>query len=197
MLAYIKSGKDGYRVIEVEVGEDGKPILPEGAITTPPPLVDNDFMVNLTIENGEWVEIPVIVPPEVLLREARDLKNAQFSVWEQKYLNRPFVYDGNVYPNDSRFREMLNSSLGALREWGELPKFWLTADKKIIQPITKEFLDGIGKTAYNEHQDSMITAITIAGKIESAKTISEIEDIVFPEVPTVESLREELDKKEK
>lgn len=196
MLAYIKSGNDGYRVIEVEVGEDGKPILPEGAITTPPPeYVDGEPSFNLTIENGQWVKIPIIIPEETLVREARDLKLAQYSVWEDRYLNRGFIYEGNVYLNDARFREMLNSSIAAYNEWGELPKFWITADKEVVTPVTKEFLDGLGKTAYGIYQDSMMEAFTLNKKIKSANTVNDIELIEFPEIESVDDLVAKINKK--
>lgn len=188
MLAYRKSGEDGYIEIEVDVNSKGEPLLPEDATVEPPPPYKKGH--SLTIENNEWVYIKNPEPKKPTIEEMRYLKNILFTPWSQEFLNQAFIYDGEIYVNDARFREMLNSSISAHREWGTLPDFWVTAEDKIIKPVTKDFLDGIGKVAYQAHQKSMLEVVEIKNFINTCTDVDELSKLEFPEPKTVSNIRD-------
>lgn len=196
MYGYVKNGDEGYLVIELGKDESGEYIIPEGALTTPPPKLEHENQY-VTIENGQWVVGQYTFTEEERYTNELRLKLAQLESWEPRYLNRYFIYDGNIYKCDARFREMLNSAIGAYNEWGQLPNFWVTSTMDLIEPVTKEFLDGIGKTSYDFHQESLLTAFKINKQIRTAKTASELEKVEFPPIETLEEMIELLEKEKK
>lgn len=191
MIAYKKNG-DGYIVIYYSLDPDDNPILPEDAILTPPPEVMEDH--HLTIENGEWVQVPNPPPAPPTLEEVRDEKVRAFSMWERPFLDQPFIYDGHVFPNDSRFKEMITPAVQQFTLTGKTPKLWLTADMHIIEEPTGEFLLGLSEKAYTEQENNMITSMVLYNKIRSCNSIDELNAVEFPVTPTIESLMSEIEK---
>lgn len=192
MLAYRRSNDDGYIEFECDVTESGDPILPEDATVQPPPAHKDGY--SRSIRKGEWIYVEVPKPPEPTIEDLRPYKELELNNWKDKFLNQAFVYDGKIYIHDTRFREMLNSAVGAASEWGELPKFWITGEDEVITGITKEFLDGLGKAAYNEHQNNLMQVVLSTKEVKDASTVEELNAIQFPEPNTVESLKATLKK---
>lgn len=193
MFGYRKQG-NGYIIVELELDKDGNPILDNDTTMEEPSFEQRDGF-RQTIVNGRWEWVETTVPYSENIEDFRKDAIWKFEQWEPKYLNAPFISGNEVFSGDSTFREMLNSSIMANREWGVLPEFWFTATQKLITPITKDFLDAIGKDSYVCYQDKLKVSISLLGQIKVTQDIDFLKNLVFPEVPTVESQLLEIEKK--
>lgn len=178
---------DGYITVEIELDKDGNPILDDES-TIEDPSFEHREGFRQTIKKGKWVWVESHNGSIDDIEDYRKEAIFNFYNWEPKYLNAPFVSMEDVYNGDSTFREMLNSSIMANREWGVLPDFWFTATEKLIAPITRDFLDQIGKDSYNCYQDKLKISLGLLGQIKTTDDLDFLKYLKFPEVPTVESL---------
>lgn len=189
MLVYKKNG-DGYIVLQAEYDNDDQVILDKDMTIEPPPEVGDKE--DVTIEDGQWVIYERETIP-MTLNQARYLKLSHYERWNEPYIARPFIFEGHVYENDSRFKEMMNSVVSAMQVWGKLPKLWITANKEVITPITEEFVNGLGITAYEAQEESIGLSIMILGRIKAATTVEEINAITLPFIDDIESRLQEIE----
>lgn len=179
----------GNSFIEIEVDIDpitNEPILPLNSTVTPPPTPGDGMQV--TLVDGEWKEIPL---PEIKAKTLEEIKEetlSELEAWKELYLALPFVYEGNLYHGDSKARDMINSSILALREFNRLPKTWITFTGTPITNVTESFLKGLAEVFHDTYEERFLTTVAIASEISKAIDIDELDAIVIPELPTVEDI---------
>lgn len=109
--------------IEVDVGIDGKPILPSDTTVDPKPEALADHYV--TVVGTEWVQIPVPVP-FVSFETQQQNALAKFKDYRDWYLNSPLEHNGVLFDADDTARNRLTQTLVIYNDNGYLPPFWVT-----------------------------------------------------------------------
>lgn len=183
----------GNSFIEIEVDIDpitNEPILPLNSTVTPPPTPGDGMYV--TLVNGVWVEEKEVDYSTPDLETMKRDKLDQLETWKELYLNAPFCYEGIVFHGDQTAREMINSSILALREYDQLPPQWVTYDGNVITQIDEKMIRGMGKVIHEQYSKRFTEVVQLTGAIASAGTIESLLEIPFPEPATPETLIEEF-----
>ena len=189
MKGYRRSGL-GYVEVDIVYNRDGIPVIGEDTTTNPPP--PEKFGFSLTIRNSKWVYEELALYATTDVESARERKLIEFERWKQDYVNSPTIHQGSIFHNDDEARIRVMGAVFAYREFKKLPPAWVAMGDKIISPLDIEFLLGLADALNTGFQKNFYTASTLEQQIKSAKTVREIQGIVFPDIPNYSRLLSEL-----
>lgn len=183
----------GLSYVEVTIPLDsrGTPILFEDTTIESPPADREGY--NKTIQNSKWVFIDkTSAPRRATIEEVRRKKLEAFERWKNAYVDSPSEMDGVVYHNDEQSRGRAVGAVVHFREHGKLPPAWKAMGNVIVTPITGEFILALADMLSSKFQDKFYAAGTIEAMIHAVQTVEAIQGIVFPEIPTYESIKKEI-----
>lgn len=111
--------------VYVDVGPDGKPLLPPDTTVDPKPDPQPGHYV--TVVGNSWVQIPIPVPYfefSYLKQQALD-KFFKYKTW---YLSQPVTIDGSPFDNDDVARNRMIQALVIYSQTNYLPSAWVDAN---------------------------------------------------------------------
>lgn len=190
VIAWTADGK-GYKSVMVNV-IDGEPLLPPNTTVTPPPTKVSGGHY-LTVVGTSWVELPYD-NSDLSFKEYKESLNNQLKDVSEQLVWAPFIYLGHVYGNDYKDVIRITTAVQAYMIAKRLPEFWRTEDNYPITTadITEDWLYGLSLESSAIAQSRTLETIQAKELLMSLETMKQLKEFKMPEVPTVESLIEEL-----
>jgi hypothetical protein len=167
--------------VQVDVGIDGKPLLPPDTTTDPKPTPMNGYYV--TVVGNSWVQIPIPQPYfefSYLKQQALD----KLKAYKNWYLEQPITVGTDTFDNDDIARNRMIQAIVIYNQTTYLPPAWITADNR-MHPLTKiDDLLAISSAMQNSFSNKFFEMETIRQQILSAQDEATLNAIVIPAVPT-------------
>ena len=169
--------------IEVDVGIDGRPILPPDTTIDAKPADIPGFY--LTVVGTAWVQIPVTVENksfETKRQEALALL-AKYRDWSTE---QPVTHQTIVFDADDTARNRINQSLVAATNFGKLPQYWIAYDNSPFPIATAADLTALANTIFDAFTSRIFAADSIRQQILALADGDEagLAAIAIPTIPT-------------
>lgn len=166
--------------IEVDVGIDGKPILPPDTTVDPKPEALADHYV--TVVGTEWVQIPVPVP-FVSFETQQQTALAKLKDYRDWYLNAPVEHNGVLFDADDTARNRLTQALVIYNDNGYLPPFWVTESNGRYPLAAIEDLRALATAVSGAFSARFYEMSTLREQILAATNETELAGITIPAIP--------------
>ena len=166
--------------IEVDVGPDGKAILPPDTTIDEKPQAQEGHYV--TVVGNVWVQIPVPVQ-FVAFETEKELALQRLRDYRDWYINSPAEYAGELFDADELARNRLIQALVIYQQNGYLPPVWVTYDNKSFEIADITALNNLISTIQNAFSTRFYETNTLRSQILAAQTKEELDAIVIPQRP--------------
>lgn len=118
--------------IEVDVDENGNPLLPIDSTVDPKPQPLANHYV--TIVGNEWVQLPLQASSKTL-EALKEEALKKLSVYKDWYLDQPIEHDGRLFDADDKARMRFTQALVMYTANNYLPPAWIDYNNRPY-PIT-------------------------------------------------------------
>lgn len=163
--------------VDVDVGPDGKAILPPDTTIDPKPEAQEGHYV--TVVGNAWVQIPVPVQ-FVAFETEKELALQRLRDYRDWYINSPAEYAGELFDADEMARNRLIQALVIYQNNGYLPPVWVTHDNKSFEITDITALTNLISTIQNAFSTRFYETNTVRSQILAAQTKEELDAIVIP-----------------
>lgn len=163
--------------ITVDVGLDGKPILPPDTTLDPRPEPNPGHYV--TVVGREWaqIEIPVVVE-SFESKVARKLEAiGKYRDW---LTEQPVEVDGTMFDADEQARSRLTQALVIHDTLGYLPPAWITHDNRPKPLATVDDLKAIVQAVQTAFATRFFECDSLRQSAKAATNAEELELVVVP-----------------
>lgn len=176
MIAY--RNRNGVIVqINVDVGPDGKPILPpDTTVDSRPEEIEGH---TLTVVGTKWMHIAIPVV-EYSLEYLKQQALEKVSAWKAWYQNQPVEYNGILFDADETARGRLTQALVMFTNANYLPPVWFTYNNGSYTIAAIEDLKALAATVMAALPTRLYEAQVLAARISAATTVAELNSIVIP-----------------
>lgn len=166
--------------IEVDVDQQGKPILPPDTTVDPKPDAQDGHYV--TIVGNTWVQIPQ--PQEVISFEYRKQQALEkLSKYKAYYLEQPVKVNGVMFDANEQARNRLAQCLVINNATGYLPPAWITADNTPYPLANLAALTEIVTAVQSAFSTRFFEIDTIRQQIIAANDEASLNAVVIPDIP--------------
>ena len=166
--------------IEIDIGIDGKPILPPDTTIDEKPDASEGHYV--TVVGNKWVQIPIPVSFtsfETKKQQACD----NLKVYRDWLFVQPIEHNGILFDADEKARARLSEALVMFRIAEKLPPAWITYDNSVY-PITESAdLVNLSNTIYDGFSQRFFDMDAIRQQILAAETEEALAAIEIPIIP--------------
>lgn len=166
--------------VDVDVGPDGKAILPPDTTIDPKPEAQEGHYV--TVVGNAWVQIPVPVQ-FVAFETEKELALQRLRDYRDWYINSPVEYAGELFDADEMARNRLIQALVIYQASGYLPPVWVTYDNKNFEIADITALNNLISTIQNAFSTRFYETNTLRSQILAAQTKEELDAVVIPTNP--------------
>lgn len=180
MKAWRNYGGD-IREIMVDVGIDGKVILPPDTTTDPRPQALPGHYT--TVVGKEWVQIEI---PEAVVSfdTKKQNKLKEVSAYREWLVDRPVEVSGTMFDGDEQARNRLTQALVMNTSLNHLPPFWVTKDNSSFPIATINDLKMIAAGVQQAFATRFYTCDTLRTEVSAATDDTQLQAVVIPTTTT-------------
>lgn len=165
--------------VKVDVGIDGKPLLPPDTTTDPRPEPLEDHYV--TVVGNEWVQIPVAktIPT---LESVRDDKLRELSAWKEWILEQPVEFESRLFDGGETARSRISQAIVMAIATEKVPPVWVDYNNQNFPIDTLSTLKALGVSLANEFLERFYQSSLLRETILSAQTMEALYNIEIPKI---------------